>query len=269
MREFGAEVVRAAAADVVGRGIVVLVAAVIGLLAVKGGTVPMWSLAVAVVATVAVTSLVLWRRLAASSSLAAELERDREYASHLQNALDALQRVISGDVDAALPYYVEQGVLAPARDLLTAKPVENVRLSVLWPSPDASDRWTMGWASGHTMTGQLKYREKIGETLARHAFERGEPQYWSDVETQADFRPNPRASAPTRSMVSLPIRHGEEVVAVFNGVSADREAFDPVERTFLAALAGVIAVALGVWREEAAGSGGGPTGRGTSLDNEP
>ena len=85
--------------------------------------------------------------------------------------------------------------------------------------------------------------------MARHAYERKEPQYWGDVEAQTDFRQNPEASAPTRSLASIPILSGDRVLGVFNAVSAERDAFDDTEQKFLLSLAGIIAVAVSVWSE--------------------
>lgn len=194
--------------------------------------------------------LVLLRRQTRILHVAAEdLGRHSEYSRHLQLSLDALQRVISGDVDAEIPYFLEQAVLEPARRILGEKPAQEVRLSVLLPADNDPLRWSMRWAAGHSMTGKLKYEVPIADTLARHAFESGEPQYWGDTEAQTEFRQNPAASAPTRSMVSLPIQEGDEVLGVFNAVSSERDAFDEAEQTFLASPAGVIAVAVSVWHQ--------------------
>jgi GAF domain-containing protein len=183
-----------------------------------------------------------------NESLAKEVGRSGEYSGLLQNSLDALQRVISGDVDADIPHFIEQGVLEPARRILTEKPAENVRLSVLLPSSEAPDRWSMPWTAGHSIVGKSKYDQPIADTLARHAFESGEPQNWPDTTKQTEFRQNPLASSPTRSMISIPIRVGDEVLGVFDAVSSEKDAFDETEQTFLASVSGVIAVAVSVWR---------------------
>ena len=250
---------RAAAIDLAGRALVYVGLGLVGVLALlvwRGGSVPAWILvaAVAVVGAVGVaTRREVARALANAESdvttLRDELGRHTEYSRHVQNSLDALQRLVSHDVDAEIPYYLEQAVLAPAKSILTDKPVDTVRLSVLLPADDNADRWSMRWAAGHSMIGQLKYDAVIADTLARHAYESGESQYWSDTETQTDFQQNPRASAPTRSMVSIPIQQGGATLGVFNAVAAETDAFEPAEQTFLAALAGVIAVAVSVWRE--------------------
>jgi GAF domain-containing protein len=236
----------------VGRALnVVVLAFVVAFAALiwKGGSVPAWLLLIPIAGAVLLTVLGA-RRLRAGSvdseSLAKELGRSRKYSGHLQDSLDDLQRVISGDVNVDISDYIEQGVLEPARRILTEKPAENVRLSVLLPSMESPDRWSMPWVAGHSLVGKSKYDQPIADTLARHAFESGEPQNWEDTEGQTEFRQNPRASAPTRSMVSIPIHEGDEVLGVFDAVSSEKEAFDGPERTFLASLAGVIAVAMSV-----------------------
>jgi putative methionine-R-sulfoxide reductase with GAF domain len=99
------------------------------------------------------------------------------------------------------------------------------------------------------MAGRQKYDQSIAKTMARHAFERREPQYWGNVEEQSDFRQNPEASAPTWSLVATPISKGEAAIGVFNAISAERDAFDEVEQKSMLALAGMIAVAVGVWQQ--------------------
>lgn len=250
--KLGGEIFRSAAVDMVGKALNWAVGLlVIGLaLAIwKGGSVPAWLLLIPIALTVVLAVLgarQLHARKVDNESLAREFGRSREYSRHLQVSLDELQRVISGDVDVAISDYIEQGVLEPARRILTEKPAENVRLSVLLPSMDSPDRWSMPWAAGHSLAGKSKYDQPIEATLARHAYESGEAQNWEDTEGQTEFRQNPHASAPTRSMVSIPIREGAEVLGVFDAVSSEKEAFDRTEQTFLVSLAGVIAVAISV-----------------------
>jgi GAF domain-containing protein len=149
-------------------------------------------------------------------------------------------------------------VLEPAQRILSEKPAEKVRLSVLLPDDDNPLLWSMHWSAGHSVIGKLKYAKPIADTLARHAFESGEPQYWPATTEQTEFHQNPLASAPMRSLVSIPIREGDEVLGVFNAISSEQKAFDDAEQTFLASLAGVIAVAVSVWHREARESGRGP-----------
>ncbi len=252
LEKLGGEILRSAAVDLAGKGLIWVTGALaiaLGLAIWKGGSVPAWLLLVPIALTVLLAALIarqLHARKVDNESLAKELGRSREYSRHLQDSLDDLQRVMGGDVDVDISDYVEQGVLEPARRILTEKPAENVRLSVLLPSMVSPDRWSMPWAAGHSLTGKSKYDQPIADTLARHAYQSGEAQIWEDTEGQTEFRQNPHASAPTRSMVSIPIREGDEVLGVFDAVSSEKEAFDRTEQTFLASLAGVIAVAMSV-----------------------
>lgn len=256
LSRLGGDVVYAAVVDLTGKALVylgIVFLAALGLLIWQGGSVPAWLLLIPI-ALAALLAVFIVRRLRAkqvdNDSLIKELGRSGEYSRHLQISLDDLQRVISGDVDVDIPNYLEQGVLEPARRILTEKPAEDVRLSVLLPSAGAPDRWSMPWAAGHSLTGKSKYDQPIADTLARHAYESGAPQSWGDTEGQTEFRQNPLASAPTRSMVSIPIREGDDILGVFDAVSSDKDAFDKTEQTFLASLAGVIAVAVSVSRNQ-------------------
>lgn len=258
-KKLAGEILRAAAVDVAGKALawilgILLIAFVV--LIWRGGSVPAWAVFLGAVlfTLIALTLLrqqgeLLVGAEADRDALREELGRHNEYSRHLQNSMDALQRVISGDVDAGIPYFLEQAVLEPALRILTEKPAEKVRLSVLMPADDDLRRWSMRWAAGHSMIGKLKFAIPIGDTLSRHAYETCEPQYWPNAEDQTEFQQNPLASAPTRSLLSIPIQEGDEVLGVFNAISSEGEAFDEAEQTFLASLAGVIAVAVSVWHQ--------------------
>lgn len=253
LAKLGGEIVRAAAVDMAGRALAAVLLAVLGLMVLlvwQGGSIPAW-VALAVVFCITTIALISRRRIARDeAALRKEVGRHNEYSRHLQNSLDALQRVISGDVDAEIPFFLDQAVLEPAQRILSEKPAEKVRLSVLLPDDDNPQLWSMRWSAGHSAIGKLKYAQPIADTLARHAFESGEPQYWPDTAEQTEFRQNPHASAPMHSLVSIPIWEGDEILGVFNAISSEREAFDDAEQTFLASLAGVIAVAVSVWHQD-------------------
>jgi GAF domain-containing protein len=253
LEKLAGEIFRAAAIDLAGKWLNWVIGILVIALAFavwKGGSVPAWLLLIPT-ALVVLLVILAARRLHAkgvdNESLAKEVGRNTAYSGLLQNSLDDLQRVISGDVDVDIPSYLEQGVLDPARRILTEKPAENVRLSILLPSTEDPDRWSMPWAAGHSLAGKAKYDQPIADTLARHAFETGKPMNWADTSEQTEFRQNPHASAPTCSMVSIPIRVGDEILGVFDVVSSEVDAFDETEQTLLASLAGVIAVAVSVW----------------------
>jgi GAF domain-containing protein len=234
-----------------------------GLLIWDGGTVPAWSAALALLAAVVVTLAFRGRAIRAlrgqvrsteevrdDRALEAEvyadtIERHETYSGHVAAALDALQRIVAGDIAVPVPHYIEAGVLEPARDLMTAKPAEAVRLSVLLPDARA-ERWTMAWSAGHTVAGSAKYEERIVDTVSRHAFETGETQLWEDTASDRSFRQNPLASSPSRSMVSVPLRWGDATVGVFNVISSEPFAFDSAEQNYIDSLAAIISVAVGV-----------------------
>lgn len=239
----------------------------LGLLIWTGGSVPAWILVPVVITAGAVPALWLRRKLcrdrdAARAQLAhandeltaaeetvdifsAALVRHETYSAHVAEALDALQRIVSGDIEVSTSAFIETGVLEPARDLIQDKPAEHVRLSVLLPRP-GRERWFMPFAAGHSVTGKAKYEVPISESLSRHAFETAQSQHWPDVATEGAFRQNPLASHNTRSMISLPLRWGDQIVGVFNVISSEPHAFDPAEETYIEALGGVIAVAVGM-----------------------
>lgn len=260
----GGEIFRAAAVDMAGRALTAVLLAALALVALlvwRGGSVPAWIALAGVLCVAAIAFIGRQRRAKDEAALRREVGRHNEYSRHLQNSLDALQRVISGDVDAEIPFFLDQAVLEPAQRILSEKPAEKVRLSVLLPDDDNSQLWSMRWSAGHSIIGKLKYAKPIAETLARHAFEDGEPQYWPDTTEQTEFQQNPLASAPMHSLVSIPIWEGDEILGVFNAISSEKQAFDDAEQTFLASLAGVIAVAVSVWhqgQEDAEDSDRGP-----------
>jgi GAF domain-containing protein len=186
------------------------------------------------------------------------LVRHEAYQEHIERALDTLQKVVAGDIKLPIPKYVETGILEPARDLITEKTAEHVRLSVLMPRGKDHERWCMPFAAGHSVEGKAKYSERIVDTLARHAYETGEAQSWEDVTTDSGFKQHALATHPLRSMISLPLRWGDRIVGVFNAISSEPNAFDPAEQKYIDSLCSVVSVAVGVQldRERAKGSEG-------------
>jgi hypothetical protein len=259
---FAGEVVRAIAVDLTkGAGYVVFggLGGLVILLVAHGGTVPTWTAVLAVVLAFAFGLILRGRavrRLRARSAevrrYAAALERHETYASHVAQALDVLQRIVSGDLDVEIPQFVEAGVLEPARSLIAGHAPGHVRLAVLVPREDG-ERWRMAWAAGHSIPGKAKYDARIRETLSRYAYESGTVQQWSDVTSDRGYRPNPRATHQMKAMLSLPIRWGDRVLGVFNVVSSGAAAFEPTEKTYLESLGGVVSVAVGVSRRDHVG----------------
>lgn len=271
LRRYGEDVAYGLAVDVGKKAVGFVGVSVLGLLALliwAGGSVPAWVLVPVVILSVLLPASLL-RRIGSSELAGARnevarvrgdleeaealaevfaeaLERHETYSNHVSEALDVLQRIVSHDIDVGIASFIETGVLEPARDVIEDKPVEHVRLSVLLPRDDEPDRWCMPFAAGHSLPGKAKYRVPISESLSRHAYETGDSQRWEDVAEDSGFRQNPEASYDTRSMISLPLRWGDRIVGVFNVISSEAYAFDPAEETYIEALGGVIAVAVGV-----------------------
>lgn len=263
LTQYTREVVHAATVDIVSKALTAAVMAGLGLLALliwKGGSVPAWLLTVALVLLASAIGVARVQRRRARELLpaaeqAADLEidvelladalqRHDEYTGHVVLVLDNLQRVVAGTLGVDLREYIERGILEPARDLLTQTPEDAIRMSVLVPN-DAN--WEMLWSAGHSLAGREGYSQPIARTLSRHAYESGEPQLWDDVLEERGFEQNPAASAPTRSMLSLPVLFGEDVVGVFNVIAARPHVFDPAEERYVASLGGAINIAVGYW----------------------
>jgi GAF domain-containing protein len=119
---------------------------------------------------------------------------------------------------------------------------------VLLPDDDC---FVMVWSAGHSLPGQQKYRVPIKDTLSRLAYEGGEVYSWDDAQDDDRFQPNPKATWPTRAMISIPLRRGDRVAGVFNAIAAEPGAFDPAEERYLESLGSIISVAVGVWLDQA------------------
>jgi hypothetical protein len=260
LEERAGQVVEAAIVGLAGdvlKYVVLAAVAVVALTVWQGGSIPAWVavlVALMVMAVAVLRGRRLRRRVAAADGEAAILDyalsRHENYTSHVAEVLDNLQRVIAGDLDTSMGDYIERGILAPAREYLTTDASENVRLAILTPRGDDTMRWQMVLTAGHSLTGREKYQERIVDTLSRFAFESGNPQSWDDVTEERTFTPTPQATRPFRSMISLPIRNGDDILGVFNVISAEPYAFDPAEERYIASLGGVINVAVGILLNE-------------------
>lgn len=260
-KAFGTDVIRAATVDVVARAMTFMLlsgAVGLGLLVWQGGSVPAW-LAVTAVVVVLAAAIAWGVRVGRRSTREAvelgdalgsahwAIQRYEVYTDHVADVLNRLQRVLNGELEGvSIPDYIQRGIIEPARDVMQG-PHEDIRLSVLLP---VGDRWRMAWSAGHSLDGQRMYNERIVDTLSREPYESGEPMYWSDVTADDRFRGNPQASRPFCSMLSGPIRNGNEVIGVLNVISSVKGAFDPAEQRYVASLGSVIGVAVSVFFAE-------------------
>jgi hypothetical protein len=202
--KFTKDVLHAGIVDAVSKAVFYVglaVVAAFALLVWRGGSVPAWCAALAVLLVI-IAGLVLRSRLAGQvvrlgdtvTSLQGEgtvlqarvdelepleaevaklrddnerfqwgLDRHEAYGAHVSQVLGHLHRVLSGDIPGvSIPAFIERGILAPARDLLASSAAEDVRLSVLLPE---GDNFYMAWAAGHSIESQQKYEVRIATSL--------------------------------------------------------------------------------------------------------
>ncbi len=265
---FAKDVVRGAMVDMVSKALsagLLSGGGILALLLWRGGTVPAWLAALAVVIVLTITLSLGIRLGNVKADLAAhqaELDQLEEaevrswwaavrfevYMEHIADVLNRLQRVLAGDLDGvSIGDYIERGMIQPARDVLQRhNPEERVRLSVLLPDEEG-ERWRMAWSAGHSLDGQRAYNERIVDTLSRGPWESGQPEYWSDATQDERFRANPHASHPLRSMLCEPVKSGDTVLGVLNVISSEEGSFDPAEQRYVAALSSVIGVAVAAY----------------------
>jgi hypothetical protein len=269
LRELPADVVRAAVVDLAGRAIsFVLLAALaaVVLLIAAGGSVPAWVAALIVVASAAIVYAsrrrvrTLRTGIGTRDETIASLEGDVEmfewaavrhetYGYHVCEMLELLQSVLAGHTPGVtMEDFITRGVLEPARDMLGESALEGVRLSILQPR---DHYFEMAFSAGHHLQSHTKYRLRIADSLSRIALEAGLLQHWDDVTEDSRFSPNPQATRPFCSMVSVPIKVGDDVYAVFNAIATNPSAFDPAEVTYIAALGTIVEVAIGVMLKDA------------------
>jgi len=175
-----------------------------------------------------------------------KLDRHDSYGTNICSIMDNFQRVLAGDIrGVTVPEFIERGILTAGRDVMQENGhASDLRMSVLLAS--AGD-FTMGWASGHNIQSQKKYRQPIGKTVSKIAYEKKVMQVWKDITAEErGFEENPHATRKFKSMVSIPILIGDDAVGVFNVVTERVDAFDVADVNYLTSLGGVIQTAVGV-----------------------
>jgi GAF domain-containing protein len=234
---------------------------------------PTWVFVLILLALVTLLALVIWRlrwhrwqlgQLAggvediAGVAVATEQARVKTaaYADHLGDILYALQRVLAGMIPGVtVRDLIEDGILQPTRDLLRSHQQEDVRLSIVEPD---GDEFVMPFAAGHSLESQRRFRLRIEDSFSKWAYRNGLIYWSSDLANDERFTPHPRAAAGRdyNSMISVPIRSEDEVVAVFNSIFTSTDAFDEAELIYVRLIGTVIEL---VWQlagpqiEEAAG----------------
>jgi hypothetical protein len=225
---------------------------------------PTWLVAVivgVVVAVVAIQGLRLRERrgdvegiLAAAVGIEQVRAWTAAYAEHLTEILYAFQRVLGGQIPGVTTReWVEDGILQPARDLLRARQTEDVRLSILAPN-EAGDEFVMEFAAGHTLDSKRNFRLPIAFSFSGGAYKDNLILWSGDLASDERYTRHPKAT-PDRdynSMICVPIRKGEQPVAVFNTIFTASNAFDEADLIYVRLLGAVIEL---VW-QLAGGPGG-------------
>jgi GAF domain-containing protein len=218
--------------------------------------VPTWAVAVGgglVLAVLAIQGLRLRERrshVQGALFVAREIEQMRAmtaaYADHLISILYAFQRVLTGDIPGvSVKEWIEDGILEPARDLLKTRQDEDVRLSILMPR---NGHFVMAFAAGHTLESKTKFCLPIEESFSRWAYQTN-TIYWSgDLPNDDRFIRHPKATRERdyNSIISVPIRHREEVAAVFNVIFTASEAFDEADLLYVRLIGAVVELVWGI-----------------------
>jgi GAF domain-containing protein len=171
------------------------------------------------------------------------------YAEHVREALNTLQRVAAGTVaGVTTEEFVERGILAPACYWLTQVGDEGVRMTVIRPKEPDRQEFELVWEFGHSVEARHAFSLDVAGSFAGVAFTRGETQWTNEVAKDPRWAKHPKAR-PGReygSLVSVPIRMGDEVVAVFNAISKYNKAFSPADLNYLELLGALIGMIYAV-----------------------
>lgn len=208
-----------------------------GLVGILDAPVPLW-----VVLLLAVCAV--------GAFLAGRIVRTREnlealYVDHLREVLDTLQMVVAGEIpEVTARDFIEQGILAPARQWLAVGKDEDVRLSILAPDPRDPRLFSMVFAAGHTLGARKQFQLPIQQSFAGFAYVSGEMKWTNDVESDSRWKRHPHAREDREygSLASVPIKVGTQVVAVFNVLSTRKNAFLASELMYIDVLGSIINV---------------------------
>ena len=187
----------------------------------------------------------------------AQREPELRYAQHLSDALDTLQKVLSGTIpQIRVGEFIQEGIFEPAHALL-AHDRGDVRFSLLEPD---GDNFTMPMALGHSLEGRRDFQLRIDDSFAGLAFRRGEIAYSDDTQKDDRFAPHPKARREReyRSIVCIPLREKNEIWGVLVVVATKPRAFTDTDRAYIQVLSSIVDVTKAVRAPDADGdqSGG-------------
>jgi GAF domain len=223
-----------------------------------GDTIKLWLAAVIAGATLAFGLVigarkgrqvpVLEKQISGLEARAQELGGYTVYAEHLRDALADLRRFLDGELPAfSLRDFIENGLFEPAQRLLArGHSGSDLRFSVLHPDGDEfvmSRENDLFPALGHTVEGRKKFRMPIDESFSGHAFRQRKVFASGKLSEDDRFTPHPQAKRPYESSVSIPLWADDDVDGVLNVVSTEADAFNAVDRSYLALIGSVLDVA--------------------------
>ena len=93
----------------------------------------------------------------------------------------------------------------------------------------------------------------VAGRIAGDVLESGKPVYVPDVTNDPRWKPHPKANPAKayKTLAVVPIKEGNETVAVLNVTSTEHDAFSETDTAYIELLAAVLEVAWGI--DQAAG----------------
>lgn len=165
----------------------------------------------------------------------------------LRGLLETLQEMFAVDEVFEYDEFAEGAVLDPARGFLARAPGEEVRLSVLVPD---GDDFKMRWAAGHRPLSKANFRIRINDSFAGRAFHLRETQRCPDVTKEPTFTPHPKATRPYKTIVSTPVKMGDEVAGALNAISTYADVFTEADVLFIELIATVVSLLLALEHDD-------------------
>ena len=189
-----------------------------------------------------------------------ELGAYETYSEHVRDAIADLRRVISGDLPSfSVRDFIEKGLFEPAQRLLIREGTRgDVRFSVQHVDGEyfvMGDEGGTFAALGHSLEARQKFRLPVAGSFAELPLRKGRVYASGNLSKDDRFTRHPRAR-PGReyeSIVSVPLHiEADEVDGVLNVIASSQNAFNAVDRTYIALLGSLIDVARGAARSRTA-----------------
>ena len=195
----------------------------------------------------------LQSRINELESRTGELGEYETYAEHVRDALGELRKVVAKELPSVSTRdFIEIGIFEPAHRLLQrehrAAARGDVRFSILIACGEEfvmADESGLQPAHGHHPESRQEFRLAIKDSFAGFAYTTARVQSSNDLSNDERYEPHPKAT-PGReyeSMVSVPLFRAGVVDGVLNVLAVRKNAFSPVDRTYVTLLASVIDVA--------------------------